>query len=78
MLCAFTAESGVRNEKSVAQSQESDAFTEVAGWLDAFPESAEHTEAKAANPNAIPFSEWCIVPIALLFIIGDMLFEFFG
>ena len=68
-------------DKTIAKPQVSDEVAEVSGWLDMFPETADRaaaTEKVQEAEASIPFSEWCVIPIAVLIIVADMLFQFFG
>src|ERR1043165_8796152 len=79
--CRSREESGVSKDKTIAQTHGSDAMDQVSGWLDMFPETADQaaaTERTESSAFSIPFSDWCIIPVALLFILGDMLFQIYG
>lgn len=65
------------DRKSVAA--EGRDFGNVIGqWLDPFAQSETQAtvDASAGTDTAIPFSEWCVIPVALAFVIGEMLYQF--
>jgi hypothetical protein len=75
----------VSTDRTIAKPQVSDEVAEVSGWLDMFPETADSAAAtqqvqkvQEAQTSSIPFSEWCVIPVAVFIIIADMLFQFFG
>ena len=57
----------------------SDLGSLVGDWLDPFAgqaETAAVSDRAVEGEESLPFSEWCVVPVALAFIIGDMILQF--
>lgn len=45
-------------------------------WLDPFAVETAVTAADDVEDRGFEFSEWCVIPVALLFVIGDMVLTF--
>ena len=50
----------------------------VGDWLDPFAQEASAAASRTAadDEDRLPFSEWCVLPIAALIVIGDMILQF--
>lgn len=56
----------------------SDLGNVVGAWLDPFAQDASAAASRTqtdAEPG-IPFSDWCIIPVAFAIVIGDMILQF--
>jgi hypothetical protein len=65
---------------STAAAENTDLGNVLGEWLDPFAEDAatQGTEAAEASDEArgFEFSEWCVIPVAMLIVIGDMVVQF--
>ena len=62
-----------------AAAEHTDLGNVLGEWLDPFAEDATlATEIAEASDEAkgFEFSEWCVIPVAMLIVIGDMVVQF--
>lgn len=64
------------DQKTVAAEQV-DFSSVIGAWLDPFAQEASAAAAATqSDAEPLPFSEWCVLPVALVIVIGDMVWQF--
>lgn len=64
------------DHKTIA-AEDTDLSSAIGGWLDPFAQDgATIATAVESDAEPLPFAEWCVVPVALAFVIGDMVLQF--
>jgi hypothetical protein len=65
------------SDRKTVAAEDRDFSSAIGGWLDPFAQDGA-TVATGADSDAepLPFSEWCVIPVALAFVIGDMILQF--
>ena len=66
------------DNKTYAAAAKDTGLDNVLGeWLDPFAADATSVGEEAeAEDRGFEFSEWCVLPVAALFVIGDMVLQF--
>jgi hypothetical protein len=62
-------------ESKIVAAEQADFSSAIGGWLDPFAQEGAATAAES-DAEPLPFAEWCFIPVMLVFVIGDMVLQF--
>jgi hypothetical protein len=66
------------SDRKTFAAEDSGLGSVVGDWLDPFAsdDTAAIARSQVDADDGIPFSEWCVIPVALAIVVGDMIYQF--